>query len=181
MRSGCRHDLGLIPGPPGLVFLALVLTLVPAGCSDPEPRSLDSLVERDGRYLDPDGFQPYSGPVVSMYPDEPDAVEMTARLRDGVFDGPYERFYRDGSLFGHGRYRDGVWHGPFESFYEDGSPWMRGRYEDGVLDGPYVAYSEDGSVEEEGTYADGEPCGLWERDGREESHPPCPTDTDPDG
>ncbi|MEX2467216.1 MAG: hypothetical protein WD995_09910 [Gemmatimonadota bacterium] len=154
-------------------FVVVGLSVL-AACGESEPRSLDTLVERDGRYLDPQDFRPYSGPVVSTYRDAPDAVEMSAHLEDGRLDGPYERFYRDGSLFGRGGYRAGAWHGPFESFYQDGSLWMRGRYEDGVLDGPYVAYAEDGSVQEEGTYAAGEPCGTWVRDGEVETYPDCP-------
>ena len=153
--------------------LALALLLIGA-CADAQPRSLDTLVQREGRYLDPEDFRPYSGPVLSKYRDDPEAVEMSARLVDGRFQGSYERFYRDGSVFGRGAYQDGVWHGPFESFYQDGTLWMEGTYEDGALDGPYVAYGEDGSVQERGSYASGSPCGTWTLDGEEETHPPCP-------
>jgi hypothetical protein len=166
---------------PGSVFrklarlcAALVIVQLLGACGDGEPRSLDALVQREGRYLDPKDFRSYSGPVFSTFRDDPDAVEMEARLVDGRLDGPYERFYRDGSVFGRGAYRAGVWHGPFESFYRDGTLWMEGRYEHGALDGPYVAYREDGSVQERGTYAAGNPCGTWIMDGEEETHPACP-------
>jgi hypothetical protein len=157
-----------------LMGIAAVLSAVGAACDGAGPRSLDTLVQREGRYLDPEDFRPYTGLVVTMYRDAPDAIEMSARLVDGRLDGPYERFYRDGALFGVGTYRAGAWEGPFESFYRDGTLWMRGRYEGGVLDGPYVAYAEDGSVQEEGVYAAGAPCGRWVIDGEEEAHPACP-------
>ena len=157
-------------------MLTLALFLAVGACGDPDPRSLDALVQREGRYLDPEDFRPYSGPVFSTYQDDPEAVEMSASLVNGRFEGPYERFYPDGSVFSRGAYQEGVWHGPFESFYQDGAPWMEGRYEEGALDGPYVAYGEDGSVQERGTYASGSPCGTWTMDGEEEAHPPCPAD-----
>lgn len=153
-----------------LTALAAVVT----GCTEPEPRPLESLVEREGRYLDPESFTPYSGPVVSMYRGSPAAVEMRATLEEGRLHGPYERYYRSGATFGTGAYREGTWHGPFESFFEDGSPWMRGSYVDGVLDGPYVVYAEDGTVEEEGVYDGGEPCGIWVMGGDTIDHPECP-------
>ena len=157
-----------------VVVIVAVLSAVAAACDGDGPRSLGTLVEREGRYLDPEDFRPYSGPVVTTFRDDPDAIEMSARLVDGRLDGAYERFYRDGSLFGVGAYRAGTWDGPFESFYRDGALWMRGRYEGGALDGPYVAYAEDGSVQEEGVYAAGTPCGRWMIDGEEEIHPACP-------
>lgn len=174
VRKGLRSAAG---GPSRACFalaLGMVSALALGGCGDGEPRSLDALVQREGRYLDPRDFRPYSGPVFSNYRDDPDAVEMTARLVDGRLDGPYERFYRDGAVFSRGAYRAGTWHGPFESFYRDGTLWMEGRYDDGVLDGPYLSYAEDGTVQEEGVYAAGDPCGPWIRDQGEEMHPACP-------
>jgi len=148
--------------------------MVAVACADGDVRPLDSLVERDGRYLDPADFRAYSGPVVATFRDALDAVELSARLVDGRFEGAFERYYRDGALFSRGAYRAGRWHGPFESFYADGSTWMQGTYDDGVLDGPYVAYDEAGGVTEEGAYASGVPCGTWTVEGVTERHPPCP-------
>ncbi len=157
-----------------VVAIAAMSWVVGAGCDRADPRSLDTLVEREGRYLDPEDFRPYTGRIVTMYRDAPNAIEMSARLVDGRLDGAYQRFYRDGSLFSAGAYRAGVWNGSFESFYRDGTLWMRGRYAEGVLDGPYWAYAEDGSMQEEGVYAAGTPCGRWVIAGEEETHPPCP-------
>lgn len=148
--------------------------LVAVACADGDVRRLDTLVERDGRYLDPADFRAYTGPVVATFRNAPEAVELSARLVDGRFEGPFERYYRDGMLFSRGAYRAGQWDGPFESFYADGSPWMTGTYAGGVLDGPYVAYDEDGRVVEEGAYASGVPCGAWTVDGEPEVHPACP-------
>lgn len=178
-----RSSAGLVVGRSGRHAISVGLALVLAtslGCSGGEPRPLDTLVQRDGVYLDPEDFRPYTGSVVSVFREDPEAVELSARLVDGRFEGAYERFYRDGSVFGRGEYRAGVWHGPFESFYQDGSVWMRGRYVDGDLDGPYRAFAEDGAVQESGVYAAGEPCGVWMVDGTEEDHPPCPDGAAPD-
>jgi len=153
---------------------AWIMLALLAGCTEQEPRRLDSLVEREGRYLDPGSFTPYSGPIVAMYRGTTDVVEMRATLEDGRLHGPYERYYRSGATFGTGAYREGIWDGPFESFFEDGAPWMRGSYVDGVLHGPYVVYAEDGSVEEEGVYQTGEPCGTWVLSGDTVVHPACP-------
>lgn len=172
--SGTPVSAGRPPTLLVALVLAMAVAIAASACADPEPRSLATLVQREGRYLDPDDFDPYSGPVFSTFRDDPDAVEMTAYLVDGRLHGAYERFYRDGSVFGRGAYRNGAWHGPFESFYRDGTLWMEGRYEEGSLDGPYVAYAEDGTVQERGTYAADTPCGTWIRDGVEEGHPDCP-------
>jgi antitoxin component YwqK of YwqJK toxin-antitoxin module len=156
-------------------ILAITLAIwSAAACSERTPRNLDSLVERDGRYLDPENFRPYSGPVVATFDGAPEMVELEAELAEGRLDGPYERFYRSGVLFGRGEYRMGAWHGAFESFYEDGTLWMSGRYEDGQLDGPYTSYAEDGSIVEQGSYAAGAPCGAWTVEGTEEVHAACP-------
>lgn len=162
------------PALPVTLTLVIAVAIAASACGDAEPRSLGSLVQREGRYLDPDDFRPYTGPVFSTFRDEQDAVEMTAHLVEGRLHGQYERFYRDGTVFGRGAYRDGAWDGPFESFYRDGTLWMEGRYEGGSLDGPYVAYAEDGTVQERGTYVAGAPCGTWIRDGEEQVHPDCP-------
>lgn len=147
---------------------------VAASCGgDAEPRRLDTLVEQGGRYLDPADFDPWTGPVVSHFQGGDGVVEMRARLREGRLDGPYERYYRSGALFGTGAYRAGAWHGPFESFYEDGTPWMSGRYEEGALEGPYRAWDEDGTLVEEGTYEDGARCGTWTEYGEAVTYPPC--------
>lgn len=161
-----------------MLRLALTLVIATSACADSEPRNLDTLVQQEGRYLDPADFRPYTGPVFGTFRDDPDAVEMTARLVDGRLHGPYERFYRDGSVFGRGAYRNGAWDGPFQSFYRDGTLWMEGSYVEGALDGAYVAFGEDGTVQERGRYVRGAPCGTWIRDGREEVHPDCPGEGD---
>src|SRR5690606_4599281 len=153
---------------------AWIMLALLAGCTEQEPRRLDSLVEREGRYLDPGSFTPYSGPIVAMYRGTTDVVEMRATLEDGRLHGPYERHYRRGAPFGTGAYREGIWDGPFKSFFEDGGPWRRGSYVDGGLHGPYVVYAEDGSVEGEGVYQTGEPCGTWVLSGDTVVHPACP-------
>lgn len=173
-RSGTPESTRRPPTLLVALTLAVAVAIAASACADPEPRSLGTLVQREDRYLDPDDFRPYSGPVFATFRDDPDAKEMTAHLVDGRLHGPYERFYRDGSVFGRGAYRNGAWDGPFESYYRDGTLWMEGRYEEGSLDGSYVAYAEDGTVEERGTYAAGTPCGTWIRDGEEETHPACP-------
>lgn len=152
----------------------LVVVVVTGGCGEAGPRNLSSLVQRDGVYLDPDQFRPYTGPVVSYHRDPPDAVEMTAELVDGLLHGPYVRYYPTGEVLTRGRYERGRWEGDFETLYADGSLWMRGGYSGGELDGPFIAYDEDGDVVEEGAYADGEPCGVWLMDGERVEHAECP-------
>jgi hypothetical protein len=158
---------------PSLALGCLVLLTVSSGCADPEPRRLDELVVRDGRYLDPADFEPYTGPVFSVFDGNSASVELRTRLAAGRFDGPYERFYRSGSLFGTGSYSDGEWHGPFETFYEDGSPWMKGSYDQGVLTGPFEELDQGGQVIERGAYRAGEPCGTWQVGLEQVAHPPC--------
>ena len=41
------------------------------------------------RYLDPENFRPYNGPVLTVYRDAPDAIEISARRVDGRLAGAY--------------------------------------------------------------------------------------------
>ena len=58
-------------------------------------------------------------------------------------------------------YKDGMLDGPWENFYRNGQLMIGTTYKDGERDGPYEWYQEDGELRSRGVYKDGEPCGEW--------------------
>ena len=76
----------------------LVLALVAVGCADPIPRNLDGLVQQGDTYLDGETMRPYSGPVFQLFSDDTTRVQLSANLKDGKFDGPYEYYSENGQL-----------------------------------------------------------------------------------
>ena len=150
-------------------ILSLIGVVLVVGCG-PEPRDLETLQELNGLYMNPVDGQPYSGPVFEMFGD---GSRMTVSLKDGDFDGPYERYYENGQLMLKGTYKDGEFDGPFEQYFPIGKLESKGTYKDGVEDGPFEVYSDNGQLSLKGTVKDGEQCGEWLEEGETVTYDPC--------
>ena len=92
----------------------LVLALVAVGCADPIPRNLDDLVQQGDTWLDRETMRPYSGPVFRFLPNDTTRVQLSANLKDGQRDGPYESFHENGQLRTKATYVAGELDGPGE-------------------------------------------------------------------
>jgi len=130
--------------------LLFVLALIAVGCAEPIPRNLDGLVQQGDTYLDRETMRPYSGPVFTLAPDDTTQVALSANLKDGKMDGPFERYHDNGQLSQKANYVAGEWHGPFEDYYSNGP----------------LAYK--------GTFNMGERCGEWFSAGETVTYDPCP-------
>ena len=86
------------------------------GPTEPTARNLDDLIEQGGTFLDPETMRPYSGPVFSLFPNQP-ALLGTKRPR---------KVRRMGALL------DGRWHGPYETHHKDGRLRSKGKYDNGI-------------------------------------------------
>jgi len=112
--------------------LLFALALIAVGCSDPPsdtqggsgpaepiPRNLDGLVQQGDTYLDRETMRPYSGPVFTLAPDDTTQVALSANLKDGKLDGPYEDYHDNGQLGETGTYVAGELDGPAEAVAVD--------------------------------------------------------------
>ena len=98
---------------------AVVLLALPiASCQQAiTPRALDELVIRDSVYLDPETLTPFTGPVFSLFEEDPGAEQIRGELRDGVWSGEMTVYHENGRV----RYM-----GSFDSGERCG-PWVENR------------------------------------------------------
>jgi hypothetical protein len=154
--------------------LALALTLVgPTLASAQTPMNLEELVQRRGLYLHPETFEPYSGPVISMW--DEDIVREQGTLVNGHWDGVHEWYHFNGQLSTRETWENGRLNGPSTSYFRHGGPSVVENYKEGQLDGPYEAYWSFRGLAERGHWSEGEPCGEWLSFGRTIIYPPCPS------
>ena len=85
--------------------LLFVLALIASGCAESSPRNLDDLVQQGDTYLDREMMRPHSGPVFRFFPNDTRRVGLSANLKDGKMDGPYESYYENGQLQSKGHLR----------------------------------------------------------------------------
>ena len=180
--------------------LLLTLALIAVGCSDPIPRNMDGLVRQGDTYLDRETMRPHSGPVFRFFPNDTTQVLLSANLKDGKMDGPWERYYENGQVASKSIYVAGEQDGPYEYYYENGQLQGKGTYAageqddlyesyayyengqltrkstfvTGELDGPYESYYENGQLTRKGTYNMGFPCGEWIEGDGTVTYDPCP-------
>ena len=158
--------------------------------ADPIPRNVNELIQQGFIYLDPESMEPYSGEVLELHTGDPPRVSLRFTVKDGVKNGPYEKYRSDGVLLekGNRRYsidnaptgwfetygdygqleskgtnKDGQMHGLRERYYVDGQLQDKMTYKDGQDDGPYEGYYENGQLSDKGSYKDGQADGSYER------------------
>ena len=98
-------------------ILSLIGVVLVVGCSEPIPRNIDELMRQGETYLDPETFEPYSGPVGDFFPGNSLKIQVRLNLKDGVPDGPFENYRGNGQLMWKGTYKDGELCG---EWFEDG-------------------------------------------------------------
>lgn len=91
-------------------------------------------------------------------------------LRDyGNENGPYVRYFPDGSVEERGFFAGGYYQGPVRRDYRNGKPAMSGRYDRDKKVGRWIYYYPEGSVERIEEYRDGHLNGIltnYRPDGR---------------
>jgi hypothetical protein len=80
-----------------------------SGCEAPwvEPRPLEELVVRDSTYYDPETGEPFSGPVIRRFPDDPDGIQLRGTLRDGTWTGELRVYHPNGRIRFLGSFHEG--------------------------------------------------------------------------
>ena len=81
--------------------------------------------------------------------------------RKGVQDGPYARFYPDGSRAVQGTWNDNQEDGTWVWWHENGQESARGRYIRGRQSGSWTWYWANGNRSREGDYLQGREAGTW--------------------
>ena len=89
--------------------------------------------------------------------------KQVLRLEDGttVDDGPFERWYIDGTKEYSAVFVRGKKDGTTVRYHRNGQIASRQQYQDGRLDGPSVSWDDGGRKVKEENWADGLPHGTW--------------------
>jgi len=89
--------------------------------------------------------------------------KQVLRLEDGttVDDGPFERWYNDGTLEYSAVFVLGKKEGTTVRYHRNGQVATRQQYHDGKLEGPSVSWNDGGTKVKEENWADGKPHGVW--------------------
>ena len=103
----------------------------------------DTLERREGLVYQPNESEPYSGWAKVMYD--------------------------SGQVGGLAKVKDGIWDGPFTNWHDNGQKAREVTYKDGIPDGPYTKWHENGQKEWEATFKYGEKVSgkYWNSKGEE--------------
>jgi len=95
-------------------FGALLLQI--SGCN----RAIDevNLVQKEGVYFKSGSNQPYSGDIVAYYASG--EVESKFSLKEGVRQGLFQMFFKDGRLYIESNYSKGIRNGKYRDYYANG-------------------------------------------------------------
>ena len=99
-----------------------------------------------------------------IYYSEPDSkIIAKEEFKKGKLDSFSESYYAEtGNLLERFAYTNGQKNGPYEKFFPDGSPMIKGNYKMGKLDGNFVSYYGNGQVQVRGVYREGKQIENWE-------------------
>lgn len=89
--------------------------------------------------------------------------KQVLRLADGatVDDGPFERWYIDGTTEYKAVFALGKKEGTTVRYHRNGQVASRQEYRDGERNGPSISWDDQGRKVKEENWADGEPHGTW--------------------
>ena len=106
--------------------LWIIILLIIASCSKPLAE-LSNLYNKNGSYFQSGRDLPFSGPVISSY--ESGETMIRGNITNGLKDGKWVKYYKNGQSEFVKNYKKGKLHGPFTSWWENGNKWSDGTYE----------------------------------------------------
>jgi antitoxin component YwqK of YwqJK toxin-antitoxin module len=102
--------------------------------------------------------------VTAQFPDKtPQSTWFVKVYSDGseVYDGTYTEYYYDGKKLMDGEYVDGLKQGAWKFWGKNGKLIKTETYRDGKFDGSWTLFREDGSKERDVSYKAGKRDGKW--------------------
>jgi len=126
-------------------------------------------VERDGIRYEVTSEVPFTGKIVSYWPNG--QKQMEAEYHDGKPHGKGAIWYKNGQREREIEQRDGKPHGKKVTWYENGQKEFDGEYRDGKLHGKATQWHENGQKEFDGEFRDGKLHGKatqWYENGQKE-------------
>ena len=134
-----------------LTSVFLVVLLFPTLALGGEVKWKD-LVYREGLFYKKSSDVPFKGKVTG---------KSQGTIKNGKFDGPWDRYHDNGKLKEKGIYRNGKEEGPWVRYHKNGQLSDKGTYKYGEKDGPWVRYYDNGQLHFKGTWKDRNPDGPW--------------------
>lgn len=147
----------------------LVLLLSVGSCTFSEPQAAlgDSGLSQDGLGRLCFNQIPFSGSIVSHYPDG--KLHTYTPYAAGRLEGTSLIYYPSGQLRSIRYFEKGEKEGLHKGFYSDGSPQFRYLFEGGKSVGTHLNWYENGQLAQEMNYVDGKEFGaqkVWRQDGK---------------
>ncbi len=105
------------------------------------------------RYYAKGSTEPYTGVLYAQYPDG--QMESVQDFVDGLGQGKFKNYYRNGNLKEIGTYHQNRVEGPIEKYREDGSLLAKGTYKDWRIKvGNWIYYDATGNIREQVDYGE---------------------------
>ncbi len=113
----------------------------------------EDLVHRSGLYFKKFTNVPFSGKVVGQ---DINKLQIRGELRNGKWNGEWEKYFSDGNLMEEGDYKEGRRHGIWKVYHSNGGLSFLSNYKDGNLDGYSEGYDKNGLLVSKSFWKDGE-------------------------
>ena len=94
--------------------------------------------------------------IIKYYPDQKTVRVVYTVDEQGVMQGDYVSYYKNGQLKIKCANKDGKNEGTFKKYWENGNLMIECSFKDGKFNGPYAEYDEDGFLNKKGNYVDNE-------------------------
>ena len=130
-----------------LILVTILFISFLSSTSWSETLTIDDLVLRNDLYYKKFTNVPFNGEVSGI---------ESGKFKNGIKDGEWLRYNKNGQLEYKGNYKYGRRDGPTESYNENGQLILIGRWKSGKREGLWNLYHDNGNLEEKINWKDGE-------------------------
>ena len=127
-----------------IILLLLIFGITGTYYNPPKSIKYGLLIDKDGLKYDPNTKQLYTGKT--LYDLKKEINHWFPEIREGIFEG----YYKDGL-------KDGLW----TYWYKNGVKKREGTFKDGLKDGLWTYRYKNGYKRCDGTFKDGKEDGIW--------------------
>ncbi|MDP7465882.1 MAG: hypothetical protein QF795_06185, partial [Candidatus Marinimicrobia bacterium] len=112
------------------ILLLIISILLITSTAFPQTKmDIDNLIDIGGLLYAPNNNKPYTGIVFDFY--ENGTEKLNGRYRNGIKNGKWTWWNRDGSIVKRGTYRDELMNGLWQFYYWNDNMKAKGSYRDG--------------------------------------------------
>ena len=146
----------------------LLITLLLIGCTEKSVDFYVDLEEKEGLFYNKNSNNPYTGNTFTL--DEDGLKYFEGNLIDGLMDGLWIWYYKNGNKESQRNYKNGELEGVKTEWYESGNKKSEVKYDNGYRDGLDIVWHNNGQKKSEAEYSYASQIfkKCWDIDGNEE-------------